>query len=129
MPDPRERNHRGVAQWLRGQPFGMTSPTLSSLSSHSSTTLTTKQRFDPESGQVYSEAELRPNRTSTTNWIREFSSPHVVTTPQPSPKGARFLADIARIKVVRELGNLTSDHFAAVPWTVAKEVWETLVET
>ena len=71
--------------------------------------------------------EGRPNRNKSSDWIRDFNTPRIVTKPAPNAKGARPLADIARWKVVKEFRNLTSEHFATVPWTVAEKIWDQIV--
>ncbi|KAJ9611109.1 hypothetical protein H2200_004292 [Cladophialophora chaetospira] len=84
---------------------------------------TAQKKFDPETGQVYSEIEIRPRRGKHQDWIRDFNTPHVVTKPAPNAKGARSLADIARSKVVKEFRNLTFEHFVSIPWAIAEKIW------
>ncbi|ETI29569.1 hypothetical protein G647_02022 [Cladophialophora carrionii CBS 160.54] len=98
-------------------------------SSSSFTNQFAEKKFDPESGQVYSEVEVRASRTKHLDWIREFSTPRAVIKPAPSAKGARSLADVARAKVVTEFSNLAPEHFASIPWTMAENIWEHVVAT
>jgi hypothetical protein len=129
MPEPKRRHRPAVAL---GPQAGLLKPASTGVRSHAtqaSTTLVAEQKVDRENGHVYSEVEVRPSRRNNSDWIREFSTPHVVTKPTPNREGARSLGELARTKVVNELRNLTSEHFAAVPWTLAKKIWETVVET
>ncbi|KIY02629.1 uncharacterized protein Z520_01094 [Fonsecaea multimorphosa CBS 102226] len=85
------------------------------------------QKFDAESGQVYSEVEVRPNRNKYSDWIGEPKTPGLVKKPRPNPNGARSLAAMARTKVATEFRNLTPEHFATVPWPIAQKVWDQLL--
>ncbi|EXJ84951.1 hypothetical protein A1O3_05626 [Capronia epimyces CBS 606.96] len=86
-----------------------------------------EQKYDPESGQVYSEIEVRFNRRQYSDWIGEPKTPALVKKPRPNEHGARSLADMAKVKVATQFQNLTPDHFAAVPWSIAERVWNQLV--
>ncbi len=87
----------------------------------------TERRFDVESGQVFSETEVRFSRKQHSDWICEMKTPALVKKPRPNENGARSLADMAKIKVATHFGGLTADHFATVPWTMARKVWEELL--
>lgn len=103
--------------------------TLQRLSTPSpSPDLTPERKFDRETGQVYSEIEVRPNRSKNHDWVREFSTPNIVVNSGPNAKGSRSLADLARSKVVKESRNLSPEHFASIPWALAEEVWEQTVK-
>ena len=86
-----------------------------------------EHKFDPESGQVYSEMEVRPSRNKHSNWIGELKTPSLVKKVRPNEHGARSLADMTRIKIVGQLKNLTSEHFATIPWLMAEMIWEQLL--
>ncbi len=88
---------------------------------------TTEKKFDPESGLIYSEIEVRPNRNKHSDWTREFRTRHVISKPAPNARGARSLKDMASSKVVKEFHNLTTEHFATIPWTIAEKVWDQTV--
>ncbi|EXJ67014.1 uncharacterized protein A1O5_09660 [Cladophialophora psammophila CBS 110553] len=85
------------------------------------------QKYDSESGQTYSELEVRPNRHKYSDWIGEPKTPGMVQKPPPNENGARSLAGMARIKVATQFRNLTSEHFATVPWSMARRVWDQLL--
>lgn len=86
-----------------------------------------EKKFDPESGLIYSEIEVRPNRNKHADWTREFSTPHVVSKPATNARGARSLKDIASAKAVKEFHSLTTEHFAGIPWPLAEIVWNQTV--
>src|ERR1700743_2698722 len=50
------------------------------------TDLAIEQKFDRETGLVYSEVEVRPNRNKSSDWIRDFNTPRIVTKPAPNAK-------------------------------------------
>ncbi|OAG44123.1 hypothetical protein AYO21_01580 [Fonsecaea monophora] len=87
----------------------------------------TVRKFDAESGQVYSEIEVRPNRSKYVDWIGEPKTPNLVKKPPPNSIGARSLGAMARTKVASQFRNLTPEHFATVPWAIAQKVWEQLL--
>jgi hypothetical protein len=87
-----------------------------------------EKQFDSERGYYY-EIVVTPNRNKHSDWTREHNTPHAVTKPAPSAKGARSLAEIARAKVVHEFSNLTSEHFASIPWAMAESIWEQVMAT
>ena len=89
-------------------------------------TSVSEQKFDPQSGQVYSETEVRPDRNKTLDWIGALKTPNLIKKPQPNEHGARSLADMASIEVVSQFENLSPEHFATVPWPMAQKVWEQL---
>ncbi|KIW28509.1 uncharacterized protein PV07_08168 [Cladophialophora immunda] len=82
------------------------------------------QKFDSESGQVYSEVEVRPHRNKYSDWIGKPRTAGVFKKPPANPTGARSLAAMSRIKVVTQFRNLTPEHFATVPWSIAQKVWD-----
>lgn len=85
-----------------------------------------ERRFDLEPEQVYSEIEVRPHRIALSDWLNEPKTPNLIKRPRKNEHGARSLAEMARIKLVTQFKNLTSDHFASVPWSVAEKLWEQL---
>ena len=128
MPESMRRHRQAAKLPPRSAPFKWT-PSASQYALSSPATRVAEKKFDVESGLIFYESEVRPNRGRPTDWIREFSTPHVVTKPVPNSNGARSLSDIARTKVVQEFPNLSSEHLATVPWSVAEKIWDKVVET
>ena len=122
-----KKRDRQVAGFLPPSWLSTRTPPAYSLTAFKSSA--TDQKFDPESGQVFSETEVRPSRSSQTDWIREFSTPRVVTKPVPNSRGARSLGDIARTKVVHKFHILTPEHFETVRWAVAEKIWDIVLKT
>ncbi|KAI1608651.1 hypothetical protein EDD36DRAFT_447466 [Exophiala viscosa] len=86
-----------------------------------------EHKFDPESGQVYSEAEVRFRRTKQTDWIGQARGGGYIKKERPVGSGARSLAHLAKIKVAKQFPSLTADHFASIPWSLAEQIWEELL--
>lgn len=85
-----------------------------------------EHKFDPESGQVFSETEVRFDRKNDSNGPKGFNKPNRAKKIRPNLYGARSLADMASIKVASQIDNLTPDHFVDVPWSTAEKIWEWL---
>lgn len=94
------------------------------------TTTTTTKKYDSESGQVFSESEIRFNRKQYSDWIGELRTPELTKKAvlKGTGKGARSLAAMAQSKVATQFRNLTPDHFAMVPWSSAEEIWRDLID-
>ncbi|EXJ85727.1 hypothetical protein A1O1_06095 [Capronia coronata CBS 617.96] len=88
-----------------------------------------ERKYDAESGQVYSEVEVRFNRKQYFDWIGEPKTPGLIKKSRPNEHGARSLADMAVVKVAKLLPRLTPEHFAAVPWAIAEKVWKQVLAT
>lgn len=88
-----------------------------------------QQKYDAETGQMFSEVEVRVNRKQYSDWIREPKTRSLVKKPRSNEHGARSLADMARIKVASQFRNLDPEHFETIPWSVAEKVWEQLLST
>lgn len=86
-----------------------------------------EHKFDPESGQVFSEIEVRFNRTKQSDWIRQPRGRGKGKKERPAGSGARSLTEIARIKVAKQFPSLTVEHFVSVPWSMAEQIWEELL--
>lgn len=86
-----------------------------------------EHKFDPESGQVYSETEVRFRRTKQSDWIGQPRGHVHGKKERSTTSGARSLADLAKIKVAKQFPSLTADHFASIPWSLADQVWEELL--
>lgn len=88
-----------------------------------------ERKYDAESGQVYSQTEISFSRRQYSNWIGEPRTPSLVRKSAPvAGKGARSLADMARNKLASQFHSLTAEHFVAVPWHLAEEVWKELLD-
>lgn len=86
-----------------------------------------EQKWDRESGQVYSEVEVRFQKKMYSDWIRESKSPILTRKPRPNDHGARSLAQMANHKVATQFHSLSPEHFTALPWAMAEEVWMELL--
>ncbi|KIV82050.1 hypothetical protein PV11_04186 [Exophiala sideris] len=86
-----------------------------------------EHKFDPESGQVYSETEVRFRRAKQSDWIGQARGSRHMKRERRTETGARSLADLAKIKVAKQFPSLTADHFASIPWSLAEDVWEELL--
>jgi hypothetical protein len=80
--------------------------------------------YDTESGQVYMERTVRVKKKPKTNWINEYKTPALVKRHRPNREGAASLFDMARVKVAREMGNLTADHLEGMPLSIGRKVWD-----
>ena len=88
-----------------------------------------EEKFDAESGQVYTETEVPFNRRQRSDWICEYKTPDLFKSRQvPSSHGARSLFNTALNQLVRNYRSLDPEHFAGVvPWEVADRLWEEIV--
>lgn len=87
----------------------------------------TKHKYDPDSGQVFSEVEVRFNSKRHVDWVKGPRNQIVSNRKSRHEKGARSLAETAIITVARHFEDLTPDHLASVPWPMAMRVWQQLV--
>ncbi|KAL2416716.1 hypothetical protein ABEF95_000300 [Exophiala dermatitidis] len=88
---------------------------------------TIERKYDPDSGQVYSETEVRFTRKPYSDWIGEPRTPALTKKSRPNAYGARSLADMAKIKVATQFQGLSPDHFGSVPWSMAERIWKQLL--
>ena len=90
--------------------------------------LQTKEKaFDVESGQIYTETQVRVASKQHSDWIGEFRTPSLLKPSRPNAQGARTLLDMAKTCTVKELRSLSSEHFMMLPWSAAKGIWEEVV--
>jgi len=87
----------------------------------------TEHKYDPDSGQVFSEVEVRFNSKRHVDWVKGPRNQIVSNRKSRHEKGARSLAETAIITVARHFEDLTPDHLASVPWPMAMRVWQQLV--
>jgi len=91
---------------------------------------TTASAFDNESGQVYVEAQVRINSRHHSDWIGELKTPALARRSNPaSGTGTRTLAEIAAFQIAQQFRDLTADHFAALPWSLVRNVWEQVLSS
>ncbi|KIW11629.1 hypothetical protein PV08_10931 [Exophiala spinifera] len=86
-----------------------------------------EQKYDPGSGQVYQEKEIRFSSKRNTDWARERVGRDLALKDRPPKKGTRSLAETATFELARHCEDLTPEHFASVPWSIARRVWDRLV--
>ncbi|KAJ9638094.1 uncharacterized protein PV06_04923 [Exophiala oligosperma] len=84
-------------------------------------------KYDPDSGQVYQEREIRFVSKRNTDWTRERVGRDVIHRDRPPEKGTRSLAETAIFELARHSEDLTPEHFASVPWPMARRIWDRLV--
>ena len=84
--------------------------------------------FDPETGQVFTDTEIRFSRKQHSDWICENKTPGLFKTHQPpNDDGARSLFDMAKNKVARNFRSLGVAHFSeGISWEVAEQLWKEL---
>ena len=80
--------------------------------------------YDSDTGQIYSESEVRVSSRHHSDWIGELKTPSLEKRTQPHERGARSLFAMARIKVAAESRNLSAEHLSMVPWPIGKQIWE-----
>ncbi|KAJ9502623.1 hypothetical protein H2202_001744 [Exophiala xenobiotica] len=95
----------------------------------SATNLGAEHKYDPDSGQVFSEVEIRFNSKRHVDWVKARRGPIVSNRKSRHDKGARSLAEMAIITVARHIEDLTPDHLASVPWPMAMRIWQQLVSS
>lgn len=83
--------------------------------------------FDVETGQVYTESQVRIGPRHHLDWIGELKTPSLVQASQPGLTGARTLMAMAKACMVRQLRSLDQEHLTTVPWTIAQALWEEIV--
>jgi hypothetical protein len=83
--------------------------------------------FDPETGQIYTEAQARIGSRYHSDWIGEFKAPSLIRNSQPNSHGARTLLDMAKTSTVKQLRSLSQEHLAVIPWCVARDIWTEVV--
>lgn len=86
-----------------------------------------EQKYDPDSGQIYQEQEVRFFSKRNTDWTRERVGRGVIYKDRLPEKGTRSLADTAVFELARHCEDLTTEHFASVPWPIARRIWDRLV--
>ena len=80
--------------------------------------------YDSDTGQMYSESQVRVSSRHHSDWIGELKTPSLEKRTQPHERGARSLFAMARIKVAGESRNLSAEHLSMVPWPIGKQIWE-----
>ncbi len=80
--------------------------------------------YDTESGQVYVERTVRVPSKAKLDWTNEYKTPSLVKRRHANREGAASLFDMAKAKVVREMRNLTSTHFDAIPPSIGRKLWD-----
>lgn len=83
--------------------------------------------FDIESGQVYLESHVRVGPRHHSDWIGELKTPSLAKAIYPSPEGARTLLDQAKLCAIKQVRDLRHEHFAMIPWSIARGIWEEIV--
>jgi hypothetical protein len=86
-----------------------------------------EKKFDAESGQVYAEVEVRINKKQFSDWVGETKNPAPMKRPRPNESGARSLAQMAKYKVATQFRSLSPEHFTALPWAMADDIWRELL--
>jgi hypothetical protein len=87
----------------------------------------TEEKFDAESGLQYTEATVCVGRGRTADWIGEPRTPSLIPRTKPNARGARSLAEMARLRVIQQMRNLTPEHFEVVPWLTSEGIWDQTV--
>jgi hypothetical protein len=86
--------------------------------------------FDPVTGQMYTEAQVRVRSRHHSDWIGELKTPSLAyPLKTPNKAGARSLAGMAIAQAAHQIRDLTPEHFAHVPWRVAEPIWRQITET
>ncbi len=83
--------------------------------------------FDAETGQVYTESQVRVGSKHYTDWLRELKTPSLIKPISLSAEGTRTLLDTAKICVIKQVRSLNQEHFSMVPWSIAQCIWEEIV--
>lgn len=77
-------------------------------------------RFDPESGQVYRETVIRPDRNGLVEWDRACHG--LGTRKYVSPRGADTLTSMILRKLVLHADELAPNVLEAVPATTVQQI-------
>lgn len=84
--------------------------------------------FDRESGLVYNEVEIARPKSFNHGWISDFATPSLVRTRRrPNDEGgARTLHAMILQKLGIESQDLTVEAIQYLPWTVGKQIWDSI---
>lgn len=86
--------------------------------------------FDLGTGQIYSETHAWVSSRQHSDWIGKLKTPSLAQHPRPNVgPGARPLAAMATIQLSQHFRELSAEHFASVPWSLAKSIWKQVLTT
>ena len=80
--------------------------------------------YDSDTGQMYSESQVRVSSRHHSDWIGELKTPSLEKRTQPHDHGARSLFGMAKIKIAAESRNLSPEHLSMIPWAIGKQIWD-----
>lgn len=83
--------------------------------------------YDQDTGQMYTETQVRTVSRHHTDWIGEFKTPSLVKATRRTEDGTQRLFTIAVNAVVKQLRALDRDHFVNIPWNAAKAIWDEVI--
>jgi hypothetical protein len=87
------------------------------------------QTYNVNTGQVFKETEINASKRQGSDWIGELKTPNLVKKRLPNASGARSLFDMAKGTVVRQMRGIRSQHLSDIPWEIAEQVWNEVMET
>lgn len=90
----------------------------------------TNVAFDHDTGQMYTEAQVRVNSRHHSDWIGELKTPSLARKFRETDyRGVRSLAATATTQVAYQFRELSAEHFATVPWPLGRNIWSQILTT